>query len=468
MADTEPDLSEPDQGNDVTVWLASLCSDRGLEIIGPSQHRTDTFTVIEVTTRHERDLWIVSRSALRAGTLEVFKELRHVMARLSHPHLLAIYDGGVHDGQPYLLMQHFTGQSLRERIGSQPLPVIEAVEHAISMARAVHFMHEAGLVGLDLNTNDVLLPDDTGLWIDLRAKLKQRVDESGADDLLAQIGYPEGMNPKIAGAVVDRAGLRVVYYGLGLSLSTGENLESIRDMLDESGRREDVRTLGAILYEMLTGRPPWGPRERLRSDPACSTILWTRDSSRSACAASSGYRIQTTARQNRWRKIWRGGGPRQADGLDRLALAKVTGTDLALSQSERRDYEASPVSRQSILFKDTTAASTRMTVGQRRAKPPSMITACGEHASGLVRQCIGYSVGSQTTLSIASTKASTLGCRFAGSNSKALEQTGSSRLASFGNRAARSWNARRCGGPFRLITLARILMARRGPAALGG
>src|SRR5258707_1275685 len=45
-----------------------------------------------------------------------------------------------------------------------------------------------------------------------------------------------------------------------------------------------------------------------------------------------------------WRKIWRGGGPRQADGLDRLALAKVTGTDLALSQSERRDHEASRVS----------------------------------------------------------------------------------------------------------------------------
>src|SRR5258708_7914624 len=112
MADTEPDLSEPDQGNDVTVWLASLYSDRGLEIIGPSQHRTDTFTVIEVTTRHERDLWIVSRSALRAGTLEGIKELRHVMARLSHPHLLAIYDGGVQDGQPYLLMRHFTGQSL--------------------------------------------------------------------------------------------------------------------------------------------------------------------------------------------------------------------------------------------------------------------------------------------------------------------------------------------------------------------
>ena len=265
MEGRAPDFSDPKPGDVIAPWLASLCGDRGLEIIGPSQHRPDTFTVIEVTTRHDMDLWIVSRSALSAATINCFKDVLHVMARLDHPHLLPVYDGGVHDGRPYLLMQRFTGQVLRDTIGSQPLPVVEAVGHAISMVRAAHFVHEAGLVGLDLNTNDVLLVDGMGLRIDLRTKLEQRVRMGGAEDWLARTGYASGLDPETTGAVVDRAGLRVAHYALGLSFSTGEDLESVRDMLDESGRKRDIRTLGAILYEMLAGRPPWDPSALIRS-----------------------------------------------------------------------------------------------------------------------------------------------------------------------------------------------------------
>ena len=152
-------------------WLVSLCGDQGLEIVGPSRHRPDAFTVIEVTTRLEKDLWIVDFSPLDASDLCRFEDLLAVTARLSHPHLVAIYGGGVHEDWPYLLVQHFVGRTLGQCIRDQPLPVTEAVELAITLARAVHFVHEAGLVQLDLVANEVLLVDDKTPVIDLRRTL---------------------------------------------------------------------------------------------------------------------------------------------------------------------------------------------------------------------------------------------------------------------------------------------------------
>jgi serine/threonine protein kinase len=120
-----------------------------------------------------------------------------------------------------LLVPRFVGRTLRERIGYQPLPVAEVVELAISLARAVHFVHEAGLVHLDLSANDVLLADGKTPMIDLRRTLGRRVLEE------------EG---------------RWIHGGI-----TGcEAPEMLRG--DKAGRETDVYSLGAVLYQMLTGR----------------------------------------------------------------------------------------------------------------------------------------------------------------------------------------------------------------------
>ena len=129
--DTDPDLLIPVQGNDLDPWPASFCGDRGLEIVGSSPYRRDEFTVIEIATRRDMSLWIVPWWSLGAAALGRFKDLVPVLASLSHPHLLAIYDGGVYDSRPYLLLQRSEGRTLNQHIGYQPLRVVEQGQRAL-------------------------------------------------------------------------------------------------------------------------------------------------------------------------------------------------------------------------------------------------------------------------------------------------------------------------------------------------
>jgi hypothetical protein len=67
--DTDPDVPIPDQGHGLAPWLAALCDGRYLKIVGPSRHRPDAFAVIQLTTGHDLDLWIVERHPLGAAAL---------------------------------------------------------------------------------------------------------------------------------------------------------------------------------------------------------------------------------------------------------------------------------------------------------------------------------------------------------------------------------------------------------------
>jgi serine/threonine-protein kinase len=145
------------------------------------------------------------------------------MARRSHPHLFSIYDGGVHEGRPYLLVQELDGQSFRERIRSQPLPVAEAVELIITLANTVHFLHEAGIVQLDLIPIAIFLSKDHRWMIDLQRTIERRVlSEEGS-------WIPGGITGCEAPEVIKGRDVAI-------------------------GREVDVYALGAILYQTLTRR----------------------------------------------------------------------------------------------------------------------------------------------------------------------------------------------------------------------
>src|SRR6516225_1757152 len=147
-------------------------------------------------------------------------------ARLNHAGIVQIYDVGEHDGQIYFSMQFIDGTTLARRIAEGPLPPREAARLVAAVARAVQHAHENGIVHRDLKPSNVLLDQD---------------------------GQPH---------VTDFGLARRVEGGESLT-RTGHILGTPSYMAPEQaeGKRatpaSDVYSLGALLYHLLTGKPPF-------------------------------------------------------------------------------------------------------------------------------------------------------------------------------------------------------------------
>ncbi len=150
------------------------------------------------------------------------------VARLQHPNIVRVYEVGAVDGQPYFSMEYIDGGSLAEAIGGVPQPPDASARLACILAEAVAVAHASGVVHRDLKPANVLLTlDGTPKIADF--SLARRVDmPSGLTERESRVGTPSYMAPEQA---------------------TGEG--------DAAGPRVDIYALGALLYELLTGRPPF-------------------------------------------------------------------------------------------------------------------------------------------------------------------------------------------------------------------
>jgi WD40 repeat protein len=160
--------------------------------------------------------------------LERFKSEAAAVARLQHPHIVQLYEFGEHDGRPYFSLEFVEGGSLHQRLKGEPLPTHLAAELTEKLARAVHYAHERGIVHRDIKPGNILLTADGEPKLTDFGLAKQVRVERGQTQTGTVLGTPSYMAPEQA---------------LGKS----------RDV----GPTADVYALGAILYEMLTGRPPF-------------------------------------------------------------------------------------------------------------------------------------------------------------------------------------------------------------------
>ena len=182
-------------------------------------------------TKHDR--WVAIKVlnldlAASLGPERFLQEIR-LAARLSHPHILPLFDSGSVDGMLYYVMPYVEGESLRERLDrQQQLSVEETIRHGQAIASALDYANRQGVIHRDIKPENVMLYEGEAMVMDFG--IAKAVSSAGAETLTQtgmMVGTPAYVSPEQAAGV--------------------ENLDG----------RSDQYSLACMLYEMLSGERPF-------------------------------------------------------------------------------------------------------------------------------------------------------------------------------------------------------------------
>src|SRR5918999_548937 len=157
--------------------------------------------------------------------VERFRREARSVAQLTHPNIVTVIDRGEEDGRQYIVFEYIEGDSLKQVVNDGPLPIADTLELALQVAEALAFAHDRGLDHRDVKPQNVLLTEEG------RAKvtdfgIARSLDVQGVTQTGTVLGTSDYIAPEQArGQPVDR--------------------------------KTDIYSLGAVLYELLTGDVPY-------------------------------------------------------------------------------------------------------------------------------------------------------------------------------------------------------------------
>jgi hypothetical protein len=198
--------------------------------------------------RHVRLNRVVALKVILSGAFASPAELRRfraeaeAAAQLDHPHIVPLYEAGEQDGLPYFSMKLVEGTRLSAHVSRLSREPRAAVRLLVSVARAIHHAHQRGVIHRDLKPANILIDDCGEPHVTDFGLARRAGADTGATQSGAVVGTPSYMAPEQAA-------------GGAKSLTTAA----------------DVYSLGAILYELAAGRPPFC------ADTAAGTMRQVRD-----------------------------------------------------------------------------------------------------------------------------------------------------------------------------------------------
>lgn len=176
---------------------------------------------------------VLADASVGSRTLARFRAEAQAVAQLHHPNIVQIHDIGHYKNRPYLSLEYIDGGSLSAKLKDQSLSTRQSAQLVELVARAIDFAHQHGIVHRDLKPGNILLTNDgTPKIADFGLVKRFEKDADDAESALTQtgevLGTPSYMAPEQA------AGLN-----------------------SQIGPATDIYSLGAILYELIAGRPPF-------------------------------------------------------------------------------------------------------------------------------------------------------------------------------------------------------------------
>jgi len=172
-----------------------------------------------------------------------FEREAKTISGLNHPHICVLYDVGSQDGVDYLVMECVEGETLAQRLEKGPLPLEQVLKYAPQIADALDKAHRAGIVHRDLKPGNIML--------------------TAAGAKLLDFGLAKAAAPFVSGATLTAAVPSTPVTQEGTIVGTFQYMSPEQVEGKELDGRSDIFSLGAVLYEMLTGQKAFQGKSQL-------------------------------------------------------------------------------------------------------------------------------------------------------------------------------------------------------------